>query len=297
MIKISRRNFIGTICALATLGLAGIAPKQAAADEVLRFAVTDVDGLESLQREFGAFKEALEKNSGLRFEFYPVSGRTTAIEAMAAGRVDLVLTGPAEYVIFAQRTKAEPIVVWQRPDYFGHVVALEGGPVKSLADLKGKKVSFHEIGSTSRHLAPAQILADAGLKYGTDYEPIFVKTPVGLEALKRGDLAALGVNATDIVKAAKANPDLKLVVLGKSKPLPDDLIVAAPTVKPETVAKIRETFEKHGTEIMASIVSAEANKKYDGGAFRVAVSDADYDVIRGMYKSVGVMTFEDFMGN
>lgn len=250
MIKISRRNIIGTVCALVALGLAGLAPKPAAADEVLRFAVTDVDGLESLQREFGAFKEALEKNSGLKFEFYPVSGRTTAIEAMAAGRVDLVLTGPAEYVIFAQRTKAEPIVVWQRPDYYGHVVALEGGPVKSLADLKGKKVSFHEIGSTSRHLAPAQILAD-----------------------------------------------LKLVVLGKSKPLPDDLIVAAPTVKPETVAKIRETFEKHGPEIMASIVSAEANKKYDGGAFRVAVSDADYDVIRGMYKSVGVMTFENFMGN
>jgi phosphonate transport system substrate-binding protein len=288
MIATSRRRFVG---------LAGIAPKPAAADETLRFAVTDVDGLESLQRDFGAFKEVLEKYSGLKFEFYAVSGRTTAVEAMAADRVDLVLTGPAEYVIFAQRTKAEPIVVWQRPDYYGHVVALADGPIKSLADLKGKKVSFHEIGSTSRHLAPAQILADAGLKYGTDYEPVFVKTNVGLEALKRGDLAALGVNATDIAKAQKANPDLKLVVLGKSKPLPDDLIVAAPTVKPETVTKIRETFEKHGPEIMSSIVSAEANKKYEGGEFRVAVSDSDYDVIRGMCKSVGVMTFEDFMGN
>ena len=297
MNMISRRSFVGSACALVALGLAVTTPQPAVANEVLRFAVTDVDGLESLQREFGAFKEALEKYSGLKFEFYAVSGRTTAIEAMAADRVDLVLTGPAEYVIFAQRTKGQPIVVWQRPDYYGHVVALADGPVKSLTDLKGKKISFHEIGSTSRHLAPAQILADGGLKYGTDYEPVFVKTPVGLEALQRGDLAALGVNATDIAKARKANPDLKLAVLGKSKPLPDDLIVAAPTVKPETVAKIRETFEKHGPEIMAAILSAEANKKYDGGEFRVAVSDADYDVIRGMYKSVGVMTFEDFMGN
>lgn len=297
MIMISRRSFVGAACALVALGLAVITPQPAVANEVLRFAVTDVDGLESLQREFGAFKEALEKHSGLKFEFYAVSGRTTAIEAMAADRVDLVLTGPAEYVIFAQRTKGQPIVVWQRPDYYGHVIALADGPVKSLTDLKGKKISFHEIGSTSRHLAPSQILADAGLKYGTDYEPVFVKTPVGLEALQRGDLAALGVNATDIAKAKKANPDLKLVILGKSQSLPDDLIVAAPTVKPETVAKIRETFEQHGSEIMAAILSADANKKYDGGAFRVAVSDADYDVIRRMYKSVGVTTFEDFMGN
>jgi phosphonate transport system substrate-binding protein len=297
MTMTSRRRFISIACALVTLGLAGLAPKSAVAGDVLRFAVTDVDGLESLQREFGAFKEALEKHSGLKFEFYPVSGRTTAIEAMAADRVDLVLTGPAEYVIFAQRTKAQPIVVWQRPNYFGHVVVLADGPIKSLADLKGKKVSFHEIGSTSRHLAPAQVLADAGLKFGNDFEPVFVKTPVGLEALQRGDLAALGVNATDIAKAEKKNPGLKLAILGKSKPLPDDLIVAAPSVKAETIAKIRETFEKHGPEIMAAILSAEANQKYEGGQFSVAVSDSDYDVIRGMYKAVGVTTFEEFMGN
>jgi phosphonate transport system substrate-binding protein len=293
----SRRRFVSAGCALLALALAGIAPKPAVAGDALRFAVTDVDGLESLQHEFGPFKEALEKYSELKFEFYPVSGRTTAIEAMAADRVDLVLTGPAEYVIFAQRTKAQPIVVWQRPNYFGHVVALANGPVKSLADLKGTKISFHEIGSTSRHLAPAQALADAGLKYGTDYEPIFVKTPVGLEALQRGDLAALGVNATDIAKAEKKYPDLKLVILVKSKPLPDDLIVASPSVKPETIAKIRDTFEKHGPEMMAAILSSEANQKYEGGLFSVAVSDSDYDVIRGMYKAVGVTTFDEFMGN
>jgi phosphonate transport system substrate-binding protein len=279
--------------------VASVLPSSSAqaADDVLRFCVTDVDGLESLQRDYGAFKETLEKVTGLKFEFYPVAGRTTAVEAMLASRVDLALTGPAEYVVFAQRTKAKPVVIWQRPDYYGHIVALADGPIKSLADIKGKKVSFHEIGSTSRHLAPAQVLADAGLKYGTDYEPVFVKINVGLEALQRGDLAALGMNATDIAKAEKKNPGLKLAILGKSQQLPDDVILAAPSVSPETIAKIQEAFNTHGDELLAAIVSAEANQKFAGGKFRVTVTDSDYDPIRAMYRSVGVTSFDSFVGN
>ena len=70
------------------------------AADTVRFAVTDIDGMEALQREMGPFKEAFEKASGLSVEFFPVSGRTIAVEAMAADQVDFVLTGPAEYVVF-----------------------------------------------------------------------------------------------------------------------------------------------------------------------------------------------------
>ncbi|MBV1696570.1 MAG: hypothetical protein KGP27_19085, partial [Hyphomicrobiales bacterium] len=90
--KIDRRGF--TLSALAA-GLAASAPILAGAQArtKVRFAVTDIDGLESLQREFAPFKEAIEKVSGLEVSFFPVSGRTAAVEAMAADQVDFVLTG------------------------------------------------------------------------------------------------------------------------------------------------------------------------------------------------------------
>lgn len=72
----------------------------AQAEDVIRFAVTDIDCMEALQREMGPFKQAFEAASGLKFEFFPVSGCTVAVEAMAADQVDFVLTGPAEYVVF-----------------------------------------------------------------------------------------------------------------------------------------------------------------------------------------------------
>ena len=91
------------------------------------------------------------------------SGRTAAVEALAAKQLDFVLTGPAEYVVFRARTNAQPVVALTRPDYFSQIVVLADGPIKALGDLKGKKISFGEIGSTSQHLGPAQILMDAGL--------------------------------------------------------------------------------------------------------------------------------------
>ena len=60
----------------------------------------------------GPFKDAFEAASGLKVEFFPVSGRTVAVEAMAADQVDFVLTGPAEYVVFNARLDAQPVVTW-----------------------------------------------------------------------------------------------------------------------------------------------------------------------------------------
>ena len=119
---------------LLLIGLA--AANQSAAQETIRFAITDIDGMEALQREMGPFKEAFQAASGLQVEFFPVSGRTVAVEAMAADQVDFVLTGPAEYVVFNARLDAQPVVTWVRPDYYSTVVVLDGGRVIERGDRK-----------------------------------------------------------------------------------------------------------------------------------------------------------------
>ncbi len=288
---ISRRSILA--CASVAITLLTF---PAYAQDTIRLAITDVDGLESLQREFGPFKEAFEKVSGLKMEFFPVSGRTAAVEAMAAKQVDFVLTGPAEYVVFQARTKAQPVVTWQRPDYNSYIVTTEASGIKSLADLKGKKISFHEIGSTSRHLGPGYLLQQAGLAYGKDYEPMFVKVNVGVEALQRGDLAAIGVNGTDIARLKKKMPDLKLVELVKSEQLPDDILVASPDVPAETVAKVRDAFANNTDALWAAVTSTDANRKYVGGKFIADAKDSDYEIIRNMYRAVGIESFNEFAG-
>ena len=175
------------------IALAALSATAAVAQETIRFAVTDIDGMEAVQREMGPFKDAFEKASGLKVEFFPVSGRTVAVEAMAADQVDFVLTGPAEYVVFNARLDAQPVVTWNRPDYFSNVVVLDSSAYQTTDDLKGTTISFGEIGSTSQHLSPATMLAEAGLVYAQDYEPVFRKRNIAMEARSTGDSSASGV--------------------------------------------------------------------------------------------------------
>lgn len=267
----------------------------AAAQETIRFAVTDIDGLEALQTEMGPFKDVFEKVSGLKIELFAVSGRTVAVEAMAADQVDFVLTGPAEYVVFNARLQAVPVVTWNRPDYFSSVAVLDSNPAKTVADLKGQKISFGEIGSTSQHLAPATLLAEGGLVYGTDYEPVFLKRNVAMEAMISGEIAAIGLNQTHIMQIGEKFPDQKLRVLVNGPELPNDILLASPTVKPEVVDIVRKTFAEHGEELLAAVISQEANAKFIGGGFTPDVTDADYDQTRKMYENVGVTEFSEFL--
>lgn len=284
------------LVASGLLAISLAAATQVAAQDTIRFAVTDIDGLEALQREMGPFKEAFEAASGLKVEFFPVSGRTVAVEAMAADQIDFVLTGPAEYVVFNARLDAQPVVTWVRPDYYSTVAVLDEGPIAQPDDLKGQKISFGEIGSTSQHLGPVDLLAKAGLAYAVDYQPVFLNRNVAVEALIKGEIAGIGLNRTHIDSVTKKFPDQKFRVLLKGEQLPDDILLASAKVAPEVVEIVRKTFAEQGEALLAAVTATEENAKYLGGTFNASVTDADYDVVRKMFENIGITEFTEFVG-
>lgn len=269
----------------------------AAMAETVRFAVTDIAGLENLQREFGAFKSELEKATGYDVAFFPVNSRTAAVEAMNAKHVDFVLTGPAEYVVFKQRTQANVVVGWQRPDYFAQIVVMAEGPIKSPQDLKGQKVSFGSVGSTSQHLGPAQALADAGLMYGKDYQPQIISRNVAVEAMIRGDIQAVGMNFSHLRKIRKAFPDQAFTVMARGRDLPNDILISGSHVSEKMFNTMRTAFVEKGDQLMQSVLTGDDNKKYTGGKFLAKIEDGDYNYVRSMYETIGVKGFNEFVGN
>ena len=281
-----------TVVAVAAL-MAGAGVAQA---QDITFAVTDVAGLEALQLEFGAFRDVLEEVTDLEIEFLPVNSYTAAVEAMGADQVDFVLTGPAEYVIFRARTEAETVVGWQRPDYFAQIVTLADGPYQTVEDLRGETVSFGAVGSTSQHLGPAQALADMGLIYGDDYEPTIIARNVAIEALIRGDIAAVGMNFSHLQRARAAYPDTAFMVVARGRDLPNDVLIANSDVDDAVVEAVRTAFLDHGDRLMEAVLTGEDNQKYAGGHFLPSIRDENYNYVRAMYATIGV-DFTDFATN
>ncbi len=292
-----------TVCRRAILAVAFILPlalPAMAQDQEVRFAVTDIEGLEALQREFGPFESKIEELTGFDLELFAVNSRTVAAEALRAEQVDFVLTGPAEYVVMRKLTNAEPVIAFSRPDYFSAIVVMADSPYQRPEDLRGETIAFGDIGSTSNHLSPAQLLADYGLIYRDDYDVQHTSRDIGHEAMKRGDVAALATNYRSwlLIREAEELPPGAFRAMARSGDLPNDVLVAAPNVADETVKTMRTAFEEHSEELIEAILSGgDENLKYEGMRFLPGIQDSDYDYVRAMYATIGFPEFAEFVGD
>ena len=288
--------FVAAVSAV-TLSLSSMAVQ---AGETMRLAVTDLVGLEQLQREFGAFKTVLEEATGYQVDFFPVSSRTAAVEALRSEKIDFVLTGPAEYVVFAKKSEAKPVVGFSRPDYFSAVIALADSPYTSIESLKGEKVAFGDIGSTSNHLAPMQVVADNGLDPRNDLQPMHVARNVAWKALKRGDVAAVGMNYGKFLGQRAKETELEpgaFRVIGRGPDLPNDVLLVAPHVDAKMIETVKAAFVEKSDALIEAILVGEDNEKYTGMKFLPNIQDSDYDYVRAMYATIGYPEYAEFVGN
>jgi phosphonate transport system substrate-binding protein len=265
-----------------------------------KLAITDVEGLERLQTEWGPFKAALEQASGHTFEFFPVNNRTAAAEALRAKRVDFVITGPAEYVVIQKMADAKSLIGLSRPDYFCAIVVKADSPFVKPADLKGEKVALDDVGSTSGHLCPSQLFADYGLDPKSEIGVTHTTRAVAHEALKRGDVAAIGVNYTSWTNGVRdkdtSTPPGAFRVIARSGDLPSDLLVVGAHVDPAVSKAIQAKMVENKASVIDGIISAGGeNAKYQGMDL-VAIDDAAYAPVRSMYATIGYPQYSEFIG-
>ena len=280
------------------LSLAATAAFGAAAEN-WKLAVTDVEGMERLQLESGPFKSALEEATGDTFEFFPVNSRTAAAEALRGETVDFVVSGPAEYVVINKLTNATPLIGLGRPDYHCTIVVRADSGINVPADLKGKKVAFGDIGSTSNMLCPMQVLADYGVDPVNDIEKTHTSRNIAFEALKNGDIDALGMNAGTFVGVRNGQDELPygfFKMIARSGDLPNDMIMVGAHVPQETAMKVRDAILDNKAQIIAGITAHEENEKYVGMDL-VAIEDSAYNYVRSMYANAGYPQFDNFIGD
>ncbi|WP_153772214.1 PhnD/SsuA/transferrin family substrate-binding protein [Labrenzia sp. CE80] len=263
-----------------------------------KLAVTDVEGLERLQLEWGPFKGALETATGHTFEFFPVTSRTAAAEALRAKRVDFVVTGPAEYIVINKLTEATPLIGLGRPDYFCAIVVRADSGIVRPAELEGKKVAFGDIGSTSNMLCPMQLMADYGIDPVKDVDRLHTSRNIAHEALKKGDVAAIGTNHNSWISVRNKDdsvPNGFFRIIARSGDLPNDMLMAAAHVDPETAEAVRQAILDNKESIISGILAHEENDKYSGMDL-VAIEDGAYDIVRSMYTTAGFPQYDNFIG-
>jgi phosphonate transport system substrate-binding protein len=286
-------SLLFTVGCAAETNIGNNVPDQLAitAPKKLRFAVTDVSGIEELQHDYGAFRTALSEVLGTPIEFFPVDNPTAAAPALLSGQVDMVFAGPSEYLVLNARAKAVPVIAIKRKNYRSIIVVRADSTIKSITQLKGKTIAMRKIGSTSGHLSPTKLIMDAGLDPNTDLKIVMLDDK-GAVALKKGEVdawaTALDRYPNILASEGLSEQDFSIILTGPL--LPSDVFVVSNQMASSFVENMRSRMMANRDKLIQSLIVAQANQKYKGGQL-VTVEDSEYNMIREVYKKIGQGNF------
>ena len=296
-------RYLPAFALVSVLAVSGCATSSTASDQplaatgadscpdTLRFSDTGVEGLETLVVEFEGFRVAFEEVTGKNVEFFPISSRTAASTALEFDEIDLLLTGPAEYVVLKQEADAIPVVGITRPGYRSMIVTRADSTVTELADLEGLTVITKEVGSTSGHLGPLEMLANAGLVAGENVDVV----PLGatrIEAFGAGEGDALGTGLSDFEEIEEELGAGSIKMLAEGPDLPNDLFVARSALGSGCATWLQESLTKNQQVLLDAITATGESDKYLESEFLVA-TDADYDPTRAAFEAAGFADFAE----
>jgi phosphonate transport system substrate-binding protein len=110
----------------------------------------------------------------MKVEYTPVSDYAASVEALANKQVDMAWFGGFTFVQANVRSggKAVPLVQREEDEKFRSVFITTDLAIKTLADLKGKTLSFGSASSTSGHLMPRSFLLDAKIDPDKDLKRV-----------------------------------------------------------------------------------------------------------------------------
>lgn len=309
--RITRREFMlrsAGVAAIAAIGAGNLAACGGGAQQqtgsaggterpqILRFAVTDIRGLEDLQRDWEPFQRELAEITGVEAELYPVPNPLAATEAMNAGRLELALAGASEYVAMRDVLGAIPLIGVARRDYFIQMRVHEDSEIESVEQLRGKRIDAGSPGGT-QHVAIAQILADNGLDPESDVEFLFAaQGEIG--PFFEGEIDATGLTPPFwefSFEEAGVSED-RFPVIAEGPELPPDLIVASPDLPEGFRRELRDSIVANEERFIEAILSGESgeNEKFAGADVR-PVEDSDYDYIRKAYRTIGQEDFSELV--
>ena len=156
--------------------------------------------------EVGKFLEA----QGLAPEFVKFSDVNGPTKALLTHSIDVAFAAPASgaFTLGADGAPVEVVLATQVAE--ATFVAKQGSAIKTLADLRGKKVGMSPVGSATYAIVAALLEKNFGLK-PSDYTPVGGNEGQLVSFLQRGDVDAASLRAVTIASV----PDLKLRVLGR----------------------------------------------------------------------------------
>ena len=266
-------------------------PKQLVNPSTLIFAYTPVEDPAVYAKAWDGFVKYMEQATGKKVVFFPVQSNAAEIEAMRSGRLHVAGFNTGSNPIAVNCAGFVPFAMMGTNDgQFGYEMELilpADSPIKTPADLKGKKLAFTSPTSNSGYKAPSAILeSEFNLKAERDFTPVFSgkhdNSVIGV-ANKDYDAAAIANEVMKRMFERKVVDPAKIRTIYKSETFPTTGYGYAHNLDPALVAKIKDAFFSFPWE--GSALKAEFKEE---DRFVPITYQKDWSVIRKIDAATGV---------
>jgi len=191
--RLSRRTTLGLLFAAAagvmTAGMPAAAQAQAKGEVQVRIGYQKYGTLTLLKGRGTLEKRLAEQGVGVKWTEFPAG--PVLLEGLNVGSIDFGTVGEAP-PIFAQAAGANLVYVGNEPASPASeaIVVPKGSSLRTLADLKGKKVALNK--GSNVHYLLLKALEKAGVAYA-DIQPVFLPPADARAAFERGSVDAWAI--------------------------------------------------------------------------------------------------------
>jgi phosphonate transport system substrate-binding protein len=276
-----------TVIAALTLGFASalaVGKAESNPDE-LKVALLPDEDASAVIRDNQKFKQYLEDKLGKKIKLVVTTDYSSMIEAMRHERIDLAYFGPLSYVLARSRSDIDAFAAKTKrgsSTYQAVVIANAEAGINEIRDIKGHDMAYGDQASTSSHMIPKSMLLDQGLEARKNYQEHFLGAHDAVAVAVQNGRAQAGGLSRPIFESLVARGVIdaaKVKVLAYSKPFPQYPWAWRNSLDRELKEAIKTAF--YGLDDKEIL----ENFKADGLA---PISDADYDVVRDLKKSLGL---------
>jgi phosphonate transport system substrate-binding protein len=277
-------------CALVAFGAIAHIP-TAHAQQVLRVTAIPDESPTELARKAAPLMKYLESKLNMKVEFTPVTDYAASVEALINKKVDMAWFGGFTFVQANNRSggKVLPIIQRSEDEVFKSVFITADPTIKTLADLKGKDVSFGSQSSTSGHLMPRSFLLQGGVDPDKDFKRVAFSGAhdATIAAVASGKVQAGALNASvwdKFVTEKKVDTD-KVKVFFTTPPYYDYNW----TVHADMPAALREKIAKAFTDLSRDTAEGKEILELQRATKFVPSKVENYKGIEAAAKNAGLL--------
>ena len=163
---------ISCVFIFSVVGCSSKKEEKKSEEKVIKMGFVPLKNSEQLVEDVKPIADYLSQKMGVKVEAFTASNYIGVVEGIGSGSVDFGIIPPFSAVLAQKQSNAQPLLTSKgktgKSGYTAELYVRKDSGIKSLQDVKGKKVAFVDPSSSSGYIYPGAMLVKAGINLDKD---------------------------------------------------------------------------------------------------------------------------------